>query len=98
MYLENEWGKKVADNFAQKIIVRLDILTLQPYIGSTPEGFKDAAMNASNKEVNRVSVLEFWFNKVEKIQKTTFWLTRSNNLRKNNWLLKVSDIFGLREI
>ncbi len=40
-YLENEWGKKVADEFASKLITKLDILALQPYIGSTPEGFKN---------------------------------------------------------
>ena len=28
-------------DFAQKLIVRLDITMLQPYIGSTPEGFKE---------------------------------------------------------
>ena len=35
IYLEREWGKKVADNFLKKIDRRIQTLSEQPYIGQS---------------------------------------------------------------
>ena len=41
VYLENEWAKKVADNFLAALEERIDTLAHQPFIGS-PSGIKNA--------------------------------------------------------
>ena len=34
LYLEKEWGKKVADEFTQKILDTIKLLKLHPYVGA----------------------------------------------------------------
>lgn len=41
LYLENEWGNKVAVSFINKLNQRLTTLSQQPYIGSPSEVIKN---------------------------------------------------------
>ena len=42
VYLENEWGNKVADEFAERLSNALDILASHPYIGAPSKIVKGA--------------------------------------------------------